>query len=102
MHIYKAWQILLLNVNCTSVHYYAKKKLYFHVCDISDTAFSYEREFREKKLQWDFSEGKGSDLQLICNAHTAFLLNGADFERVMTSMASAMSNLKLINLVYRR
>ena len=42
--------------------------------DIVDTAFSYERELIVCSFLQDFSKGKGSSLQLICNAHTAFLL----------------------------
>ena len=43
-----------------------------------DTALSYERELIVCSFLQDFSTGKGSSLQLICNAHTAFLLCGAD------------------------
>ena len=47
--------------------------------DIVDTAFSYEREMIVCSFLKDFSEGKGSTLLLICNAHTAFLLCGAEY-----------------------
>ena len=46
--------------------------------DIVDTAFSYERELIVCLFLQDFSKEKGSSLQLICNAHTAFLLCEAD------------------------
>ena len=46
--------------------------------DIVDTPFSYERELIVCSFLQDFSKGKGSSLQLIYNAHTAFLLCGAD------------------------
>ena len=39
--------------------------------DIVDTAF---REFIVCSFLQDLSKGKGSSLQLICNAHIAFLL----------------------------
>ena len=42
--------------------------------DIVDTAFSYERKLIVCSFLQDFSKGKGSSLQLFCNAHTAFLL----------------------------
>ena len=44
--------------------------------DIVDrpTTISYERELIICSFLLDFSKGKGSSLQLICNAHTAFLL----------------------------
>ena len=46
--------------------------------DMVDTAFNYEREFTVCSFLQDFSTGKGSKLQFVCNAHTAFLLCGAD------------------------
>ena len=46
--------------------------------DIVDTALSYERELVVCSFLQDFSKGKGSSLQLIYNAHTAFLLCGAE------------------------
>ena len=46
--------------------------------DIVDTALSYERELTVCSFLQDFSKGKGNSLQLICNAHTAFLLCGAE------------------------
>ena len=45
---------------------------------IVDTALSYERELIVWLFQQDFSKGKGSNLQLICGAHTSFSLFGAD------------------------
>ena len=42
--------------------------------DIVDTVFSYERELIVCSFVQDFSKGKGISLQLIWNAHTAFLL----------------------------
>ena len=50
------------------------KKLYLHMFDMVNTAFSYERELNVCLLLYDFLKGKGSSSQLICNAHTAFLL----------------------------
>ena len=44
--------------------------------DTVDTAFSYEVELIVHSFLQDFSKAKGSRLQLICNAHTAFLLCG--------------------------
>ena len=49
---------------------------------IVDTAFSYERELIVCSFLQDFSKGKGSSLQLICNAHTAFLLCGAEMNEM--------------------
>ena len=46
--------------------------------DIVDTLFSYERDLIVSSFLQDFSRGKGSSLQLICNVHTAFLLFEAD------------------------
>ena len=62
--------------NFTSIHSHAKK-LYLHMFDIVDTAISYERELVVCSFLHDFSKGKGSSLQLIFYAHTAFLLRGA-------------------------
>ena len=45
--------------------------------DIVDTVFSYKRELITWSFLQDFSKGKASSLQFICNAHTAFLLGGA-------------------------
>ena len=42
--------------------------------DNVDTAFSYERALIVRSFLQDFSKWKGSSLQLISNAHTAFLL----------------------------
>ena len=46
--------------------------------DIVDTALGYEKELIVCSILQDFSKGKGSSLQLIYNAHTAFLLRGAE------------------------
>ena len=54
------------------------KKLHIHIFDIVDTAFNYERELIVCPFLLDFSKEKESRLQLICNAHTAFLLYGAE------------------------
>ena len=40
--------------------------------DIVDTAFCYERGLIVCSFLHDLSKGKGSTLQLICNAHTVF------------------------------
>ena len=42
------------------------------------TVFCYKRELTICSFLQDFSKGKGSSLLLICNAHTVFLLYGAD------------------------
>ena len=44
--------------------------------DIVDTAFSYEGKLIVCSFLQDIPKGKGSNLQLIYNAHTAFLLCG--------------------------
>ena len=44
--------------------------------NVVDTAFSYEREFAVCLILQNFYKEKGGSLQLICNAHTAFLLCG--------------------------
>ena len=49
--------------------------------DIVDTTFSYERELIVYSFLQDFSTGKGSSLKLNCNAHTAFLLCGAELSK---------------------
>ena len=49
--------------------------------DIVDTAFNYETELVVRSFLQDFGKGKGSSLQLICNAHTVFLLCGAEIEK---------------------
>ena len=46
--------------------------------DIVDTAFIYDEEFIVCSFLYDLSKGKGSSLQLIYNAHTAFLFCGAE------------------------
>ena len=76
MCIYKDWQILSLNY-FISIQPHAKK-VYLHMFDVVDTAFNYERELIFCLFLQDFSKGKGSSLQLIYNAHTAFLLRWAD------------------------
>ena len=53
--------------------------MYLHMFDTVDTSFSYEREMIVCSFLQDLStEGKGRSLQLIYNAHTAFLLRGAE------------------------
>ena len=47
--------------------------------DIVDTAFSYERELIVCAYLPDFSKGKGSSLQLICNAHNCVFTLWASF-----------------------
>ena len=47
--------------------------------DTVDTVFSYEGELIVCSFLPAFSKGKGNSLQLICNAHTVFLLCGAEF-----------------------
>ena len=54
--------------------------------DIVDTAFSYERELIVCSFLQDFSKGKGSSPQLICNAHTVFLLCGAELSQVLSAL----------------
>ena len=66
-----------LTYSFTSIPSHAKK-LYLHMFDIVDTAFSYERELITCSFLQDFSKGKGSSLQLICNTHTAFLFCGSE------------------------
>ena len=48
----------------------------FHIVD---AALSYERELIVCSFLQNFSMGKGSSLQIICNAHTAFLHFRAEF-----------------------
>ena len=52
------------------------KKMYLHMFDAGDTVFSYKRELIVYSFLQGFSKGKGSSLQLTCNAHTAFYLWG--------------------------
>ena len=40
--------------------------------DIVNAAFSYERELIVCSILYEFNKGKGSSLQLISNAYTAF------------------------------
>ena len=70
-----------LAYNFSSIHSRAKK-LYPHKFDIVDTALSYGRELIVCSFLQDFSTGKQSNLQLMCNAHTAFLLFGADWKQL--------------------
>ena len=55
-----------------------KRCIYTVMFDIVDTAFSYKIELIAYSFLRDFSSGKGSNLQLIWNAHTVFLLCGAE------------------------
>ena len=70
-----------LTYTFTSIHSHAKK-LYLPMLqqtyDIVDTAFSYEIELIVCSFLPDYSKGKGSSVQLICNAHASFLLCGAE------------------------
>ena len=51
--------------------------MYLHMVNIVHTAFSYERELIICLFLQDFSKGKGSSVQLICNAHNCvFTLYG--------------------------
>ena len=50
--------------------------------DIVDTAHSYAKELTVCSFLRDLSEGKGSSLQLIGNAHTAFLLCGTELSNL--------------------
>ena len=59
------------------------KKMYLYTYDIVHTAVSYESELIVCSFLQDFYKGKGSSLQLICNAHTVFSIYGADFERCL-------------------
>ena len=62
-----------LMYNFTSIQSLAKKFVFTHVYRI-DTACSYKRELIICLFLKGFSKGKGSSVQLICYAHTAFLL----------------------------
>ena len=53
------------------------KSCILYMIDIVDTAFNYERDLIICSFLQDFSKVKGSSVQLICNAHTAFILCGA-------------------------
>ena len=59
------------------------KSCIYTCSDIVDTAFSYERELIVCSFLPDFSMGKGSSFQLMCNAHTAFLLCRQTFPCVL-------------------
>ena len=63
--------------NFTSIHSHAKK-LYLHMFDKVNTVFSYERELIVCSFLQDYAKGKEGSLQLICNAHTAFLICETD------------------------
>ena len=77
MCIYKTLQILPLRSDFNSIHSHVKR-LYLHMLDIVDTPFGYERELIVCLFLQDFFKVKGSSLQVICNAHRAFLLCGAE------------------------
>ena len=68
-----------ISIQFTPTHSYAKK-LYLHMFDLVDTVFSYESELFVCSFLQDFSMGKGSSLQLICNAHAAFFLCVAEID----------------------
>ena len=66
-----------LRYNFPSIHFHAKM-LYLHMFDIVDTVFSFERKLIVCSFLQKFLQRKESILHLICNAHVAFLLCGAD------------------------
>ena len=68
--------------------------------NIVDTAFSYEREMIVCSILQDFSTGKGSSLQLICNAHTAFLLYGGALASLTTTFDSGFGLLAKTKLSF--
>ena len=68
--------------NFTSIHSLAKK-LYLHMFYIVDTAFSYEKELIVCSFPQEFSKGKESSLQLICNVHTEFYFVGQNFNALL-------------------
>ena len=77
MCIYKSQQILQLNVpfqGQSTPMLKKRKNNNLRTFYIVDTAFSYEREFIVCSSLQDFTKGKGSILQLMCNAYTSFLL----------------------------
>ena len=57
--------------------------MHSYMFDIVDTAFSYETELTVCSILQDFSKSEGSSLQLICNAHTAFLLCGTELHTLI-------------------
>ena len=59
--------------NLRSVHSHGKR-LYGHIFDMVDTAFSYCRALIVCYFLQESSKVKESTLHVICNAHTAFLL----------------------------
>ena len=73
----------LKRVGVLCANYFAPlhaKKLYLHMFHVHvDTAFSYERELTNCSFLQHVSKEKGNSLQLICGAHTAFLLCTAEF-----------------------
>ena len=71
------------------------KKLYLHIFDKVHTAFSYKRELIVYSCLQDFSKGKGSSLQLIYNAHIAFLLCGADIFSLVINVNYCRAYIKL-------
>ena len=58
--------------------------------DIVDTALSYERELIVCSFLQDFSKGKGSSMQLVFNAHIAFLLCEADLLKSVANFNAAV------------
>ena len=59
-----------------------KLYIYVHMFDIAGTAFICERDLTVSSFLQDFTKGRGSSLQLICNARSVVLLCGADAARV--------------------
>ena len=83
----------------TSMHSHAKK-LYLHIFETVDTTFGYERELIVCSFLQDFSKGKGSKLELIGNAHTAFLLCGAEPLRNMWCNTSKGGTLQQLHVYF--
>ena len=67
--------------------------------DMVDTAFSYEREMIVSSFLLDFSKRKGSSLQLICNAHTEFLLWGSEIDMIGSKLYVEEMNMKFIKFM---
>ena len=67
MRIYKAQQILPLNVQFSIQFTSMVKSCIYNIFDKVDTAFIYEIELIICSFLQDFSKGKGSSLQLSCN-----------------------------------
>ena len=63
------------------------------ICSV-DTTFWYERELIVCSFLQDFCNVKGSNLQLICYAHTVFLLCGAEIPRWCKVVQPWKHNLK--------